>query len=117
MNISTTLAGGGLVARFGDAFTDQSYDARLEGDAGIGLAASAHDGETSKEHTASKGVALIPDVTVLRITLNGTGLVTSTRHRRSLQRRCVREVLTAGGFSRVRRAAATPFNLVLEARP
>jgi SAM-dependent methyltransferase len=29
----------------------------------------------------------------------------------------LREVLTAGGFSRVRRAAATPFNLVLEARP
>ena len=27
------------------------------------------------------------------------------------------EVLTAGGFSRVRRATATPFNLVLEARP
>jgi hypothetical protein len=26
-------------------------------------------------------------------------------------------VLEAGGFSRVRRAAATPFNLVLEARP
>jgi len=26
-------------------------------------------------------------------------------------------VLTAGGFSRVRRATATPFNLVLEARP
>ena len=29
----------------------------------------------------------------------------------------LREVLTAGGFSRVRRATATPFNLVLEARP
>src|ERR1700722_5502051 len=29
----------------------------------------------------------------------------------------LREVLTAGGFSQVRRAAATPFNLVLEARP
>jgi len=29
----------------------------------------------------------------------------------------LRDVLTAGGFSRVRRAAATPFNLVLEARP
>ena len=27
------------------------------------------------------------------------------------------EVLKAGGFSRVRRATATPFNLVLEARP
>jgi hypothetical protein len=27
------------------------------------------------------------------------------------------EVLTAGGFTRVRRAAETPFNLVLEARP
>ena len=27
------------------------------------------------------------------------------------------EVLTAGGFTRFRRAAETPFNLVLEARP
>jgi hypothetical protein len=29
----------------------------------------------------------------------------------------LREVVTAGGFSRFRRAAETPFNLVLEARP
>jgi 2-polyprenyl-3-methyl-5-hydroxy-6-metoxy-1,4-benzoquinol methylase len=29
----------------------------------------------------------------------------------------LREVLTQGGFSRVRRAAETPFNLILEARP
>jgi SAM-dependent methyltransferase len=29
----------------------------------------------------------------------------------------LRETLTAGGFTRVRRAAETPFNLVLEARP
>src|ERR1700691_5634384 len=29
----------------------------------------------------------------------------------------LREVLTAGGFTRVRRASVTPFNLVLEARP
>jgi hypothetical protein len=29
----------------------------------------------------------------------------------------LREVVTAGGFARVRRAAETPFNLVLEARP
>jgi hypothetical protein len=29
----------------------------------------------------------------------------------------LREVLTAGGFSHVRRATETPFNLVLEARP
>ena len=29
----------------------------------------------------------------------------------------LRDVLTAAGFSRVRRAAETPFNLVLEARP
>ena len=29
----------------------------------------------------------------------------------------LREVLTAGGFSRVRRACETPFNMVLEARP
>jgi SAM-dependent methyltransferase len=29
----------------------------------------------------------------------------------------LREVLTAGGFAHVRRAATTPFNLVLEARP
>jgi hypothetical protein len=27
------------------------------------------------------------------------------------------EVLDAGGFGRVRRAAETPFNIVLEARP
>jgi hypothetical protein len=27
------------------------------------------------------------------------------------------EVVTAGGFTRFRRAAETPFNLVLEARP
>jgi hypothetical protein len=29
----------------------------------------------------------------------------------------LRQVVTAGGFSRFRRAAETPFNLVLEARP
>jgi hypothetical protein len=29
----------------------------------------------------------------------------------------LRDVLTRGGFSRVRRATETPFNLVLEARP
>jgi len=29
----------------------------------------------------------------------------------------LREVLAAGGFSRIRRATETPFNLVLEARP
>ena len=29
----------------------------------------------------------------------------------------LREVITAGGFSRVRRATETPFNMVLEARP
>jgi hypothetical protein len=29
----------------------------------------------------------------------------------------IREVVTAGGFTRFRRAAETPFNLVLEARP
>ena len=29
----------------------------------------------------------------------------------------IREVVTAGGFSRFRRAAETPFNLVFEARP
>jgi 2-polyprenyl-3-methyl-5-hydroxy-6-metoxy-1,4-benzoquinol methylase len=30
---------------------------------------------------------------------------------------CLREVVTAGGFTRFRRATQTPFNLVLEARP
>src|SRR5207249_5970022 len=29
----------------------------------------------------------------------------------------LRQVVTAGGFTRFRRATATPFNLVLEARP
>ena len=29
----------------------------------------------------------------------------------------LREIIMSGGFSRVRRAAATPFNMVLEARP
>jgi hypothetical protein len=29
----------------------------------------------------------------------------------------LRDVISSGGFSRVRRATATPFNLVLEARP
>ena len=29
----------------------------------------------------------------------------------------LRELIVSGGFSRVRRATATPFNLVLEARP
>jgi hypothetical protein len=29
----------------------------------------------------------------------------------------LREVLTGGGFSRIRVAATTPFNLVFEARP
>ena len=31
--------------------------------------------------------------------------------------RRLREVLEAGGFTRVRRATETPFNIVLEARP
>jgi hypothetical protein len=29
----------------------------------------------------------------------------------------LREVISAGGFSHIRRATATPFNMVLEARP
>ena len=29
----------------------------------------------------------------------------------------LREVITAGGFGNVRRAAETPFNMILEARP
>ena len=29
----------------------------------------------------------------------------------------LREVITAGGFSHVRRATETPFNMILEARP
>jgi len=29
----------------------------------------------------------------------------------------LREVITRGGFTRVRRAAETPFNMILEARP
>ena len=29
----------------------------------------------------------------------------------------LREVITAGGFGTVRRAAETPFNMILEARP
>ena len=29
----------------------------------------------------------------------------------------LREVVTAGGFTRFRRAAETPFNIILEARP
>jgi hypothetical protein len=29
----------------------------------------------------------------------------------------LREVITDGGFSRVRRATETPFNMILEARP
>jgi hypothetical protein len=29
----------------------------------------------------------------------------------------LRDVVTAGGFTRLRRAAETPFNLILEARP
>jgi hypothetical protein len=29
----------------------------------------------------------------------------------------LREVITAGGFQRVRRVAETPFNMILEARP
>jgi hypothetical protein len=29
----------------------------------------------------------------------------------------LREVITAGGFHNVRRAAETPFNMILEARP
>ncbi len=41
----------------------------------------------------------------------GLGLGTQAGEKR------LREVLTAGGFSQVRRATATPFNLVLEARP
>ena len=30
---------------------------------------------------------------------------------------CLREIVTAAGFTRFRRAAETPFNFVLEARP
>ena len=41
----------------------------------------------------------------------GLGLGTQAGEKR------LREVLKAGGFTRVRRATATPFNLVLEARP
>jgi 2-polyprenyl-3-methyl-5-hydroxy-6-metoxy-1,4-benzoquinol methylase len=41
----------------------------------------------------------------------GLGLGTQAGEKR------IREVVTAGGFSRFRRAAETPFNLVLEARP
>jgi SAM-dependent methyltransferase len=41
----------------------------------------------------------------------GLGLGTQAGEKR------LQEVLKAGGFSRVRRATATPFNLVLEARP
>jgi len=41
----------------------------------------------------------------------GLGLGTQAGEKR------LREVLAAGGFSRVRRATSTPFNLVLEARP
>jgi hypothetical protein len=29
----------------------------------------------------------------------------------------LREVITSGGFTSVRRAAETPFNMILEARP
>ena len=29
----------------------------------------------------------------------------------------LREVITKGGFTRVRRAAETPFNMIIEARP
>ena len=30
---------------------------------------------------------------------------------------CLRDIVTRGGFRRFRRAAETPFNLILEARP
>jgi hypothetical protein len=43
----------------------------------------------------------------------------SSQHKREVdtRERRLRDVLSKGGFTRFRRAAETPFNMILEARP
>jgi hypothetical protein len=79
--VSTTVAVGGLAARFGDALTDQSYDAKFGCGEEIGAAASAHATGVNKQQMAKKVVAAIKHVTVLRITINGMGPLSNTRCR------------------------------------
>jgi hypothetical protein len=50
------------------------------------------------------------------ITLLGAATVWPLAARSAHQTK-LREVIHSGGFSRVRRAAETPFNMILEARP
>jgi hypothetical protein len=57
MKVSTTLAGGGLAARFGDAFTDQSNDASFVCPAEAEPAASAPKGAAKQQHVARKAIA------------------------------------------------------------
>ena len=52
----------------------------------------------------------------VEFTLNGEAVeVAFAPHKTLLE--VLREVVTAGGFQRFRRAAETPFNIVYEARP
>ena len=60
MNACTTLAEGGLAARFGEAFTDQSYDASPECGAELEPAASSPKGIADQQHAASKAIAAFP---------------------------------------------------------
>ena len=57
---------GGLLARFGEASTDQFDEARLEDGAEAGLAASAPKGAAKQKHTASKAMAALSQGATLK---------------------------------------------------
>ena len=62
-----------------------------------------------RQQGAALGVVEREDVDVRLVIAGSLGAQAGEARRR--------EVISAGGFSRFRRAAETPFNLVLEARP
>ena len=60
---------GGLAARLGDAFTDQSADERFEGGAEAALAVGAPPkGVTNQRHTASKATTAATDLVPCKLT-------------------------------------------------
>jgi hypothetical protein len=99
--------GGGLLAKFGDALADQSYNARFEDGAEAAFAVRAPPkGAANHRHTARNATTAAIDLVPCKLTSDTVPhLIAPARSS------------DAGGFSRVRRATATPFNLVLEARP
>jgi hypothetical protein len=58
---------GGLVARFGDIFVDQSDDPKFLLRIEAGLAASASKAAANQQHTARKGITLLQHLTNLEI--------------------------------------------------